>query len=115
MSRSVLPLQSPLMRLASLRVLLVDDKAINQLVIDAMIGRNVAKLEIADSGFEAIDAVKRSVFDVILMDYHMPLLSGLDATRKLRELPNGAQVPIIAVTTDDTISQQTFCDSTWVA
>ena len=52
-----------------------------------------------ENGLEAIDLVKKHKFDLILMDIHMPVLNGFDASKKIREL--GVLTPIIALTASD--------------
>ena len=55
--------------------------------------------KIAENGLEAIELVKKHKFDLILMDIHMPILNGFDASKKIREL--GITTPIIALTASD--------------
>ena len=54
------------------------------------------KCMVADNGMDAIKIVKENKFDVILMDIHMPGISGIEATQKIREFDK--QIPIIALT-----------------
>lgn len=54
--------------------------------------------DIANDGLEAVEAVKEKKYDVILMDENMPNMSGLEATKIIRELEFGVEVPIVAVT-----------------
>jgi signal transduction histidine kinase/DNA-binding NarL/FixJ family response regulator len=77
-------------------VLLVEDNATNQLVARAFLDRLGCRVEIAGNGAEAITAVARQRHDVILMDISMPVMDGLEATRRLRA--GGVAVPIVAVT-----------------
>jgi CheY-like chemotaxis protein len=52
----------------------------------------------AFNGEEAVERVTKQTFTIILMDCQMPVMNGFDATREIRRLPNGKNVPIIAVT-----------------
>jgi PAS domain S-box-containing protein len=83
----------------SLRVLLAEDNKINQRFALALLGRGGHKVEIAENGHQAVDAVRRADYDVILMDIQMPELDGLQATRQIRALPHPkSRIPIIALT-----------------
>ena len=85
-----------------LSVLLAEDNHINQKVIKAMLGDTV-DLTVVDDGEAAVQAFADRVFDVILMDTHMPVLDGLSATRRIRELEQRAQAPrtpIVSLTAD---------------
>jgi CheY-like chemotaxis protein len=56
------------------------------------------QIQLATNGADAVDLFRKGSFDVILMDVHMPEMDGLDATRSIRRLPGGADVPILAFT-----------------
>lgn len=99
--------------LSSLCVLLVDDKPINQMVIDALIGRDLRCLSLADDGPSAVAAVRRTQFDLVLMDYHLPGMCGAETTRTIRSLPHGQNVPIVGVTADTTSPVLSSTDLTW--
>lgn len=84
-----------------LSILVAEDNEINQIIIKAMLDRMGHTCTMANNGAEAVDAVRKSDFDLILMDVRMPELSGPDATRKIRRLPGSkAGIPIIALTAD---------------
>lgn len=81
---------------ASSRVLLVEDNEINQEIASELL--HVAGLEndVAANGQEALDAVERVPYGLIFMDVQMPVMGGLEATRRLRA--QGCTIPIIAMT-----------------
>jgi signal transduction histidine kinase len=84
----------------SLRILVAEDNPLNQLVVKRLMEKQGHTVTIAASGQEAIAALTRDAFDVILMDIHMPELDGIQATRLIRagEKTTGCHIPIIAVT-----------------
>jgi signal transduction histidine kinase/CheY-like chemotaxis protein len=69
-----------------LSILLAEDNEVNQLLALHMLQRHGHGVVIAQDGQEAIDAVKRQRFDLILMDVQMPVLGGFDAARRIREM-----------------------------
>jgi signal transduction histidine kinase/ActR/RegA family two-component response regulator len=77
-------------------VLIVEDNKINQMITKKILEKNKMKCLVADNGKDAIKMVKENTFDVVLMDIHMPGISGIEATKKIREFDE--QLPIIALT-----------------
>lgn len=79
-----------------LKILVVEDNKINQVVTKKIIERRNHPCTIAESGYEAIDLLKTTLFDIILMDISMPVIDGYDTSKMIREL--GIDTPIIALT-----------------
>ncbi len=77
-------------------VLVVEDNKINQMITKKILEKNKMNCLVADNGMDAIKMVKENTFDVVLMDIHMPGISGIEATQKIREFDT--QLPIIALT-----------------
>lgn len=82
-----------------LKILIVEDNKINQMVTKKLLDKSEHICKIAENGLEAINLVKKHKFDLILMDIHMPVLNGFEASKKIREL--GIVTPIIALTASD--------------
>ena len=82
--------------LDGMNVLLAEDSADNQFLIKTLLTRAGAKVTIAKDGMEAVQLAQADGFDVVLMDVQMPVLDGIDATKKLRE--SGYETPIVALT-----------------
>lgn len=86
---------------AALRVLVVDDHAINRRAIQLILQSLDCEIAMAEDGLAALEACSRSEFDVIFMDVRMPELDGRETTRRLRASGGlNAAVPVIAVTAD---------------
>ena len=79
-------------------VLLAEDDLVNQQVATAFLEMAGLSVTVARNGLEAVDSIKREHFDAVLMDMQMPEMDGLHATRAIRLLPEGAHLPIIAMT-----------------
>ena len=84
--------------LRGLKVLLVDDNAINQDFASEILAAEGAEVITANNGKEAIDKATSGAFDVILMDIRMPVMDGVEATIRLRNIPATRMVPIVAMT-----------------
>ncbi len=94
----MMPDPEALKRLHGVRVLLAEDNAINQQVAREVLEQAGVEVRIANDGNEAVQAVERADFQAVLMDVQMPGMDGYEATRVIRGLPNGADLPIIAMT-----------------
>ena len=82
-----------------LRILVAEDNHVNQAVLTAIMSKTGHKLDMVANGAEAVRAVMRIPYDLVLMDAHMPEMDGVTATRMIRELPGEVgQIPIIALT-----------------
>jgi len=82
-----------------LRVLLAEDNKINQKYATLVLAAAGHTVEVAENGRQAVDAVRRSAFDVVLMDIQMPVFDGIQATHMIRGLSEPKRdIPIIAMT-----------------
>jgi signal transduction histidine kinase/CheY-like chemotaxis protein len=93
------------------RVLVADDNAVNQLVILRMLTRLGHRADGVANGLEAVEAMARIAYDLVLMDCQMPDMDGLEATRVIRqrEREGGGRVPIIALTANAMASDEEVC------
>jgi PAS domain S-box-containing protein len=81
-----------------LKVLVVEDNDVNRMVVTRMLGQLGCLVDAARSGEEALERLARDIPDIILMDVQMPGIDGLETTRRIRKLPKGNRVPIVALT-----------------
>lgn len=82
-----------------LRILVAEDNRTNQMVVTAALGKFGHKIDVVANGLEAVEAVQRVPYDVVLMDDQMPEMDGVEAAKAIRALGTAAaRVPIIALT-----------------
>lgn len=79
-------------------VLVVEDNAVNQLVAREMVSKLGYGVDVVTDGAEAVSAVAASTYAAVLMDCHMPVMDGFEATRAIRTAEGAGHVPIIAMT-----------------
>ena len=93
-----------------LSVLCVEDNPVNQKVVKRLIGKRVANLTFANNGLEALETLGTMHMDVVLMDIHMPVMDGIEATLEIRGSNEPwANVVIIALTADPDYQQKRIC------
>ncbi len=103
------PSNDPTASSQGLRILAAEDNATNVLVLRALLASLDADLTVVSNGHEAVDAVRKQAFDIILMDIQMPGMNGVDATRAIRDIERAdgrLPIPIIALTAN-VMSHQT--------
>jgi len=83
----------------TVKILLVEDYKHSQIIVTRLLKKNnFESIVVVENGQEALDAVKEQRYDLILMDMQMPVMNGFEATRKIRELGNYKDTPIVALT-----------------
>lgn len=97
--------------LENANVLLVEDNLINQKIVVLSLKKLVKNIEIANNGKEALDKFGTSRFDIILMDIQMPIMNGIVATKKIREIEASSNyhTPIIAITANALLGDKEEC------
>lgn len=97
--------------LAPMRILVADDNAINLVVAQSMLEILGQGGDFVEDGQEAVNAAEKQRYDLILMDLSMPVLDGLDATRRIRALGGHyADVPILALTAHAGPDEKAACE-----
>jgi PAS domain S-box-containing protein len=90
------------------KILVVEDNLTNQLVVLAQLQKLGYKADAVSNGQEAVDAVKRGRYDLVLMDCEMPVMDGYEATRQIRTSLQSI-IPIVSLTADVTSSARERC------
>lgn len=85
-------------------ILVAEDNITNQELIKIILEKSNIKVTMAKNGKEAVELFSKNRFDLILMDLQMPVLSGFDATKKIREIDK--QIPIVALTASNLIEDR---------
>ncbi|MCP4127086.1 MAG: response regulator [Gammaproteobacteria bacterium] len=100
--KTIPPSDTLTQQLENYRILVADDNPINLQLITTLLQRHGGTITQANDGVEAVDCARNHEYDLILMDVHMPNLSGLQAAREIRqcELDTPRHTPILALTAD---------------
>ncbi|RZT00378.1 PAS domain-containing hybrid sensor histidine kinase/response regulator [Aquimarina brevivitae] len=89
-------------KVTGMKVLVAEDNKMNQFFISQLFNEWEIETEIANNGQEVLEKLEESTFDLILMDMHMPVMDGVEATIQIRKSsdPNISQIPIVACSAD---------------
>jgi CheY-like chemotaxis protein len=79
-------------------ILLVEDNQVNQRVVTAILRKRGYRVDVAGDGQEALGMLSKAMYSLVLMDIQMPVMDGLEATRRLRKDPRWRDLPVVAMT-----------------
>ncbi len=91
------------------RVLVADDNAVNRLVLSRLLEPMNCRADLVESGLEALEAVRRRQYDLVLLDVHMPDVDGIDVARRIRNAGGPGRPRIVALTADVLVSTRQAC------
>ncbi|WP_299891090.1 ATP-binding protein [uncultured Lacinutrix sp.] len=92
--------------LNNVKILVVEDNKINQMITKKILNKMKLNCEVVDNGEAAVDKVKNNVYDVVLMDIHMPGISGIEATKLIRAFNKDLTIfALTAVTIEDKMKE----------
>jgi|GEM_PF-1043130 len=97
------------LQLADMRILVVEDNFFNQQIVKEILQLSGVNVELANNGVEALAILAERSFDAVLMDIHMPVMDGFEATQHIRKLPEFAELPVLALTAGVTEEEYEQC------
>jgi two-component system sensor histidine kinase/response regulator len=86
------------MSMNKIRVLVAEDDEVNAKAARTMLEQLGCSVDVATNGTEAVDHFRERDYDLILMDWQMPLMNGIEATARIRNMPGGIGTPIVGTT-----------------
>lgn len=88
-----------------LDILVAEDNAINQRIIMSVLNRYGYQVKLVENGKEALESLERRIYDVVLMDIQMPVMDGMEATKRIRERFHPGRQPYVIALTADALQQ----------
>lgn len=93
----------------SSRVLIVEDNQVNQKLLVKVLEKYGCRPDVVANGAEAVKAVQALPYDLVFMDYYMPVMDGIDATKEIRKIYDIDELPIVAVTANASVQDRQRC------
>lgn len=99
----------PLLPLSGKRVLLIEDQQVNQVIVSQMLSGYGMWVDLASSGIEGIRKLTDNEYDIVVTDIQLPMMDGIELTQNIREIESWADIPIIGLSTDDSLTLKHRC------
>jgi CheY-like chemotaxis protein len=93
-------------KILPLKILVADDDMLNRRLMQLLLVHEGHLVEVVSNGLEAFDAIKFQKFDMVLMDLHMPVMDGVEASNRIREWENGGQHTFIVALTGSYLPEE---------
>src|SRR5678815_5313445 len=100
--------QSAAEKISQPKILVVDDDVMNQRMMKVLLTREGYQVDLASNGLEAFDAIKFQHYDVVFMDLQMPVMDGIEASRRIREWENGGKHTFIVALTASYLPEEGY-------
>lgn len=94
-----------------MRILIAEDQIDNREILARRLERKGHELHLAENGAEAVEMAPKVMPDLVLMDVSMPIMSGVEATRMLKQSPETANIPVIVLTAHALPSVRVECEA----
>ncbi len=92
-------MQQVIVKTHDTRILVVDDNEVNRMIAQTILEQYEIRVDLAESGMEAIDKIKRNFYDLVILDYLMPAMDGFSTAQEIRQLPGeNSNVTIVVFT-----------------
>ncbi len=110
LQRSPVPPPAPLLQPGQARILIIEDNIVGQKIVVRMLEKSGHLCDVVNNGVEALGALERSSYDIVLMGYHLPEMDGCESARQICEKEqDGKHTPIIAMTSNATSEDNKRC------
>jgi two-component system cell cycle response regulator DivK len=94
-----------------MRILIAEDQIDNREILARRLERKGHELHLAENGAEALEMAPKLMPDLVLMDVSLPIMSGVEATRRLKQSPDTASIPVIILTAHALPSVRLECEA----
>jgi CheY-like chemotaxis protein len=92
------------------RLLLAEDDLMTQVMVQELLGETIGfSVDLARDGVQAVELARSNDYALVLMDIQMPAMDGIEATQRIRQIPDRARLPIIAMTANALAEERSRC------